>query len=105
MYTHHCSAALQEASYRGHADVVRPLLEAGADVNADAGDFGSRSQAAVNCGQQEVAKVLKVFAMAGGNKGTFKESQKSAYARCGVNYRHHAYCARMHLPLSCVAPA
>ena len=72
------STALQEASFRGHAGVVRILLDAGADVNADDGGFGSPAQTAVKLGHHDVTKVLKAFTMARDDKCIVQESQESA---------------------------
>lgn len=52
--------ALQEAAGNGHLDVVKLLLENGADVNAEAGNYGGRTalQAASESGHAKIVKLL-----------------------------------------------
>jgi hypothetical protein len=57
---------------------VRLLLDAGADVDADAGGFGNPAQAAVKFGHHDVTKVLKAFEMSRNDECIAQESQKSA---------------------------
>jgi hypothetical protein len=53
------SNALQEASAIGHKQIVRLLLEAGADVNAEGGGlYGSALQAASARGHEQVVRLL-----------------------------------------------
>ncbi|CAG7926468.1 unnamed protein product [Penicillium olsonii] len=49
---------LQEASNQGHQDVVRTLLGAGADINAQGGEYGSALQAAASYGRIEIVQIL-----------------------------------------------
>lgn len=50
--------ALQAASYMGHEDIVRLLLEKGAQVNAEGGKYGCALQAASYMGHKTVLEVL-----------------------------------------------
>lgn len=50
--------ALQAAIWRGNENVVKLLLDAGADVNAPAGKYGNALQAAVWRGHENVVKLL-----------------------------------------------
>ncbi|TLS31007.1 hypothetical protein PpBr36_03495 [Pyricularia pennisetigena] len=50
--------ALQAASYKGHANIVKLLLKNGANVNKKGGYFGNALQAASNKGQVEIVNIL-----------------------------------------------
>jgi ankyrin repeat protein len=50
---------LQLASWQGHIDVVRILLEKGADPNVPDEKRGSAIQAASQCGHQRIVKLLR----------------------------------------------
>jgi ankyrin repeat protein len=50
--------ALQAASYGGHEQVVKTLLNAGANVNAQGGEYGNALQAASYGGHEQVVKTL-----------------------------------------------
>ncbi|KAH7390279.1 ankyrin repeat-containing domain protein [Cadophora sp. MPI-SDFR-AT-0126] len=50
--------ALQAVSYRGHEQVVKLLLDKGADVNAQSGFYGNALQAASAGGHEQVVKLL-----------------------------------------------
>ncbi|KAJ4175619.1 hypothetical protein NW767_015723, partial [Fusarium falciforme] len=50
--------ALQAASSRGHLEVVKLLLDKGADINAQGGDYGNALQAASEEGHLEVVQLL-----------------------------------------------
>jgi ankyrin repeat protein len=58
--TERCAAgdALQAAALGEHADVVRMLLDAHADVNAQGGYYGNALQAAAFGGNTEVVRML-----------------------------------------------
>ncbi|KAF7446386.1 ankyrin repeat domain containing protein [Pyrenophora tritici-repentis] len=49
---------MQAASYRGHEQVVKMLLDAGADINAQGGNHGNALQAASLRGHKQVVKML-----------------------------------------------
>ncbi|KAL9112035.1 MAG: hypothetical protein Q9227_003655 [Pyrenula ochraceoflavens] len=50
--------AMQAAALAGHIDVIRLLLNNGADVNGLPGHFGTALQAASGCGNLEMVKLL-----------------------------------------------
>ncbi|OQE13833.1 hypothetical protein PENFLA_c043G02908 [Penicillium flavigenum] len=50
--------ALQAASWRGYKEIVKLLLDNGADVNAQGGEYGNALQAASSIGHEEIAKLL-----------------------------------------------
>jgi ankyrin repeat protein len=50
--------ALQAASYKGHGEVVRMLLDASAHVNAETRYFGTALQAASLHGHVDVVRML-----------------------------------------------
>ena len=49
---------LQAASMRGHKEVVKMLVDAGADINAQGGYYGNARRAASGTGYKEVVKIL-----------------------------------------------
>lgn len=51
-------STLQAVSYRGQEKVVRMLLDAGADANAQGGCYDNTLQAAPSCGHKRVVRVL-----------------------------------------------
>ncbi|KAK4220982.1 ankyrin repeat-containing domain protein, partial [Podospora fimiseda] len=50
--------ALQAASSEGHQEIVKLLLDKGADVNAQGGFYGNALQAASSEGHQQIVKLL-----------------------------------------------
>ena len=54
----HMSNALQAASWKGNRDVVKLLLENGAEVNAQGGEYGSALQAASVKGNEDIVRLL-----------------------------------------------
>ncbi|KAE9567466.1 hypothetical protein CGMCC3_g16399 [Colletotrichum fructicola] len=64
--------ALQAASYRGHQEIVKLLLNQGADVNAQGGGYGNALQAASYRGHQEIIQLLL-------NQGADVKEQTSTY--------------------------
>ena len=50
--------ALQAASYHGNQEIVKLLIEKGADINAQGGEYGNALQAASLNGNQEIVKLL-----------------------------------------------
>ena len=50
--------ALQAASSGGHEAIVKLLLEKGADVNAQGGEYGNALQAASSGGHEATVKLL-----------------------------------------------
>ena len=50
---------MQAASFRGHQQIVKMLLDAGADVNAQGGLYGSALQAALSQNHQDIAQILR----------------------------------------------
>jgi ankyrin repeat protein len=50
--------ALQAASARGHEQVVKTLLDKGAEVNAQGGKYGNALYAASCKGHKQVVKML-----------------------------------------------
>jgi ankyrin repeat protein len=50
--------ALQAASYEGHHEIVKLLLDNGAVVNAQGGKYGNALQAASYEGHHEIVKLL-----------------------------------------------
>ncbi len=50
--------ALQAASYRGHDQVMQMLLDKGADINAQGGEYGNALQAASYGGHDQVVQML-----------------------------------------------
>lgn len=51
--------ALQTASWGGHQEIVKLLLDNGAEVNAQGGDYGNALQAASRGGHREIVKLLQ----------------------------------------------
>ncbi|PVH90087.1 hypothetical protein DM02DRAFT_548438, partial [Periconia macrospinosa] len=51
--------ALQAASRRGHEQIVRRLLDKGADINAQGGFYGNALQAASSGGQEQIMMLLQ----------------------------------------------
>ncbi|KAK4119594.1 hypothetical protein N657DRAFT_537577, partial [Parathielavia appendiculata] len=50
--------ALQAASARGHQEIVKLLLDKGAEVNKQGGYYGNALQAASARGHQDIVKLL-----------------------------------------------
>jgi ankyrin repeat protein len=50
--------AIQAASIEGHEQIVKLLLNQGADVNAQGGLFGNALQAALEGGHEQIVKLL-----------------------------------------------
>ncbi|EXU98136.1 ankyrin repeat protein, partial [Metarhizium robertsii] len=50
--------ALQAASFRGHLEIVKLLLDKGADVNAQGGLYGTTLHAASSGGHLEIVQLL-----------------------------------------------
>ena len=55
-----CGTALQEASAKGHNQIVQQLLEAGADVKAEGKKYGTAMQAALAKGHDQIAQRLRL---------------------------------------------
>ncbi|KAF5335644.1 hypothetical protein D9758_017769 [Tetrapyrgos nigripes] len=49
---------LRAASYRGREEIVKLLVEKGADINAQGGQYGNALQAASYLGREEIVKLL-----------------------------------------------
>jgi ankyrin repeat protein len=54
----HYGNALQAASAKGYRQVVKMLLDKGADVNAQDGEYGNALQAALAFGHEQVVEML-----------------------------------------------
>jgi ankyrin repeat protein len=50
--------ALHAAVYNGNQDIVRLLVERGADVNAQGGKYGNAARAAQSCGHSNIVDYL-----------------------------------------------
>ncbi|KAJ7481671.1 ankyrin repeat-containing domain protein [Mycena latifolia] len=53
-----CGSILQAACSFGHEDIVKLLIEHGADVNAQGGEYGSTLQLASRAGHKDIVKLL-----------------------------------------------
>ncbi len=53
-----CGPTLHSASLGGHGKIVQMLLEKGADINAQGGEYGNALQAASSWGHEKVVQVL-----------------------------------------------
>lgn len=66
-----CDMALQAASYEGHEKMVQMLLDAGADLNAQGGEYGNALRAASLDGHEKVVQILLKARSQPGVKGHF----------------------------------
>jgi ankyrin repeat protein len=85
--------ALQAASARGHEQVVKLLLDKGADLNAQGGEYGNALQAAAARGHEQVVKLLL-------DKGADPNAQGGEYGNAlqAASARGHEQVVKLRIP-------